>query len=288
MTKGLKIAAIAVVVGVVTYVGLEALLPHHKAEVKLSGLVPADSVFGGKLESPDQVAAAAAATPGAEAVDAGATTPSGPAVAGDDAMAPSADESSDQSPSSDTAATADEAAATTVAADDAGAEPPAEAQAAAPPPAPAAAAPAKPVAAAKPAAKPEAKPSKPASKPVSKPADKKAPAAVASKSAPWWTSAGNATGLQVIYVGSAAFERAIVVMGNAPFANVSSAAQNIHISDASGKAVAGSWKLGSNNKAMLVFPVSKSGKFQVSVGAGLSDAKNRKLGQSVKGPIVVQ
>src|SRR3546814_13887474 len=51
--------------------------------------------------------------------------------------------------------------------------------------------------------------------------------------------------------------------------------------DASGKAVAGSWKLGSNNKAMLVFPVSRSGKFQVSVGAGLSDANQRKLGQEI-------
>src|SRR3546814_13781871 len=84
------------------------------------------------------------------------------------------------------------------------------------------------------------------------------------------------------------FERAIVVMGNAPFANVSSASQNIHVTDASGKAVAGSWKLGSNNKAMLVFPVSRSGKFQVSVGAGLSDANQRKLGPAVKGPVVVQ
>src|SRR3546814_2865352 len=44
MTKGWKIAVIAVVVGVVTYVGLELLLPHHKAEMKLAGLVSADSV----------------------------------------------------------------------------------------------------------------------------------------------------------------------------------------------------------------------------------------------------
>src|SRR3546814_16970414 len=74
-------------------------------------------------------------------------------------------------------------------------------------------------------ANPEAKPSTQVSKPVAskpavrKPAENKAATTVASKSTPWWISSGNGKGLQVIYVGSAAFERAIVVMGNAPFAN---------------------------------------------------------------------
>lgn len=285
MTKGWKIAAIAVVVGVVTYVGLEFLLPHHKVEVKLGGLVSADSVFDSKLKSPDEVAAATATTPGAATDDTHAAAPSESAVAGDDAMAIPPDDSADQSALTDTVAANDDAGAnnvdTTTAADDSEA---AVAETAPPSPSPAPAA-----AAAAPTKAAVAKPSTQPGKAVAnKPAEKKALAAVAGTPTPWWTSSGNGKGLQVIYVGSAAFERAIVVMGNAPFANTGSASQNIHVSDASGKAVAGSWKLGNNNKSMLVFPVSKSGRFQVSVGAGLSDAQNRKLGQSVKGPIVVQ
>src|SRR3546814_1917232 len=61
--------------------------------MKLAGLVSADSVFASTLKSPDEVAAAAAATPGADAADASATMPSGPAVAGDDAMAANPDDS---------------------------------------------------------------------------------------------------------------------------------------------------------------------------------------------------
>ena len=273
MTKGWKIAAVAIVVGVVTYVGLEILLPHHKVDVKLSGLVPADSVFSGTLQAPDAAAAAAAATPGSETADAGATTPSGPAVNTDDATLASGDNpDAGQTALVDTTASGDDESVAAVdahAADTAVSAPASE-------PAPSAA-----VAAAKPASQP-----KPANKPApAKPAAKKSVASTA-KPASWWESSGN--GLRVIYVGSAAFERAIVVMGNAPFANVTSASQNIRISDASGKPVAGSWKLGANNKSMLVFPVSKAGKFEVAVGAGLSDAGNRKLGQSLKGPVTVQ
>lgn len=284
MTKGLKIAAIAVVVGVVTYVGLEVLLPHHTVEVKLNGLVPVDSVFDSKLKSPDEVAAAAGATPGAMAVDDSATTPSGPAVASDDAMAPPADETVDEGSAPDAGTAADDSDSSVANDDtaaDAGSADSTAAESTSPTPEPAAPA----AAPAKPAVKPAAKASKPA---AAKPAAKKAPATAAASASPWWTSSSNSDGLHVIYVGSAAFDRAVVVMGNAPFASASSANQNIHVSDASGKAVAGSWKLGSSNKAMLVFPVSKSGKFQIAVGAGLSDAKNRKLGQSVKGPVVIQ
>src|SRR3546814_15674790 len=67
-------------------------------------------------------------------------------------------------------------------------------------------------------ANPEAKPSTQVSKPVAskpdvrKPAENKAATTVASKSTPWWISSGNGKGLQVIYDGSAAFERAIVVL----------------------------------------------------------------------------
>ncbi|HET8882647.1 MAG TPA: hypothetical protein VFM56_10775, partial [Solimonas sp.] len=256
MTKGWKIAAVAIVVGVVTYVGLEVLLPHHKPDVKLRGLVPADSVFSGKLQAPGEVAAATEATPGSAAADAGATTPSGPAVATDDAMAAS-DEGSDAdqralvdttSPGEDDGAANADAQTTTAAAPEAA-------------PAPEPVAPAQPAPAPKPASKPAP------AKPAPKPAPQKKPVAKAGKTGPWWESAGN--GLHVIYAGSAAFERAIVVMGNAPFASAASANQNIHVSDAAGKAVAGSWKLGANNKSMLVFPVGKAGKFQVAVGAGL-------------------
>lgn len=248
MTKGWKIAGIAVAVGVLTYVGLELLLPHRKIEVKLEGLVPADTVFGDKLKSPEEVAAAAA-TPGSAGADAGATTPSGPAVTTDDATA--AAPSTAEAPPAETA------------------------------PAPAAPE-TEPAVAPEPAPTPE--PAKPAPRPQPK---KPAVAAKPAPPGPWWQAGAGKSGLQVIYAGSAAFKRAIVVMGNAPFADAG-AGRSIRVSDAAGKAVAGQWELGPNNKAMLVFPVAQAGRYQVTVGSDLTDAQGRKLGRTLKGGVQVQ
>ncbi|WP_051101804.1 hypothetical protein [Solimonas variicoloris] len=272
MTKGWKIAALAVVVGVGTYVGLELLLPHHKTEVTLEGLLPADTVFSGTLQSPADVAAATA-TPGAAQAGAAETAPSGPAVNTDDAAAPAAPSGATETATAPPAPEAEPAPATEVAA---------AAPAAAPEPAPAAATEAAPAPAEKPAA------AKPAAK--ARPAPAKKAGADAKRdlnASPWWQS-GSGSGLQIVYAGSAAYRRAVVVMGNGPFGDAGSANQHIRVLDANGKRVAGSWEVSANNKAMLLFPVARNGRYQLVVDAGLADAQNRTLGQSLKGSVQVQ
>jgi type IV secretory pathway VirB10-like protein len=274
MTKGLKIAGIALIVGVGTYLGLELLLPHHKTEVTLEGLVPAESVFGDKLKSPEEVAAAAQ-TPGTGEANAEVTTPSGPAVNTDDATA-AASETATAAPAAEAPAPSEPAQAA------APSEP-------TPPPAPAAeAAPVeKPVVAEKPAAKPAAKPAT-KTETAAAPAPGKKPAAKRDVSAsPWWqSSTGN--GLRVVYVGSAAYKRAIVIMGNAPFGDAASAGKNIRVTDAAGKRVSGKWELGASNQAMLILPVAQAGRYQVAIDAALSDTQSRKLGTALKGGVQVQ
>ncbi|WP_028079546.1 hypothetical protein [Solimonas soli] len=275
MTNGWKIGAIAVVVGVGTYVGLKLLLPHHKVEVLMEGLVPADSVFGDKLKSPTEVAAAAQ-TPGAADAGAAATTPSGPAVNTDDATAAPA------------AAPAETAAADSAA--EAPPPPPAE-----PAPAAAAAEPAAPAAAseppapqAKPAARPAApKPPRGDSGKAPKAASAASGEAQAAASSPWWQTAGG-DGLHIVYVGSAAYKRAIVVMGSAPFADAAAAGKNIQVVDRVGKRVGGAWEINRNNPTMLVLPVDANGRYQLTIGAALADAKGHELGQSLKGAVLVE
>lgn len=164
----------------------------------------------------------------------------------------------------------------------------------APPPEPVAAAPAQPAAVPAPPPPPPAPaatpklaaksaepvPAKPAKAAPAKPAEA-APAANA-----WWQS--STPGFAVVYVGSAAFKRALVVMANAPFASADSANQSIRVLDAAGKPVTGRWELSSVNPSMLIFPVPGSGNYQVLIGANLSDRENHSLGKAVHGPIQVR
>lgn len=257
---GWKMAVLALVVGSGTYFGLEWLKPYHQPEVKLEGLVPAEQVFGATAES--EPAAVASSAPAAE--------PAAPA------------------PSSEPVQTA-------------AAEPAPAVEAPPPPlpaPAPAAAPESKPVTAAKPepASKPVAAAATAEAKPVAKKEKETAKARPAKPSKPaeapivataWWQGASS-SGFSVVYAGSASFRRALVIMGNAPFANADSANAAIKVSAMDGKTVSGQWELNSVNPSMLMFPLNNAGTYQLQIGAALSDAQSRQLGQSVKGPIQVR
>ncbi|NKF23100.1 hypothetical protein [Solimonas marina] len=281
--KGWKILVAAIVVGVGTYFGLELLLPHHEVEVKLSGLVPSEKVFGSSEKAPEQLAAADAATPGATDGTAGAPAEAAPST--DDAMADStatpatgtsapadtADASSAEPPADATAAAASTDSAAPAAAPEPAAEPepapePEPAAAPAPEPAPAAAAP-KPMPKPKPVAKPKPAPKKPAAPKV------------------WWTGASG--GLDVVYVGSASFERAIAILAGSAFASADSAQQSVHISSG-GKAVFGTWKLNDKNPRMLLFPVKSLGNYTVKIDGTLRDAQGKTVGSSMQGVVYVQ
>ena len=77
-------------------------------------------------------------------------------------------------------------------------------------------------------------------------------------------------------------------MLNGAFDDTASAEQNVRVTDAAGKTVAGKWQIGANNKRMLLFPVDKAGTYTVSVKADLTDRGGRKLGKAQKGPVRVQ
>lgn len=255
--KGLTMTVVGVAVAAGTYFGLETAFPRDKE--KASGaaqLTSVEEVFGGTLQEPSAAPAEAAEAPAEES-----SLPPAEELAMDDstpAQEPAVEESLPAAEEPQPAAPAPEAI-----------EP--EPQPG-PEPAP------------EPVAKPQPAPAKPAapSKPASTASSRKA-----EKLTQWW-GPESATNLSVVYAGSAAYTRAIVLMFNGAFDDASSAAKNIRVTDASGKAVSGSWQIGANNKRMLLFPVGKTGTYTVSVGSGLVDRTGRKLDKSLRGPVRVQ
>lgn len=259
--KGLTMTVVAVAVAAATYFGLEFAFPPVKEEHPgLARLASVDEVFAGSLQEP--------AAPAADATTA-APQPEAPAdvLTMNETAAPeptmdegTATEAPAPQPQSEPAAIAPT-------------EPPPQAE---PEPEPESAP------AAAPAPKPQAAPAPPA-----KPETKPAPAKKAEPLTQWW-GPESPTQLSLVYAGSAAYTRAIVLMFNGAFDDTASAAKNLRVTDASGKAVGGSWQVGANNKRMLLLPVSKAGVYTVSVGAGLSDRSGRKTGKAIKGPVRVQ
>ena len=94
--------------------------------------------------------------------------------------------------------------------------------------------------------------------------------------------------LSLIYAGSASFKPAIVLMFNGAFFKPDSPNAAVKVTDSKGAALSGSWELGENNRRMLVFPVPGAGSYKVSVGADLTDSKDRKLGTALNGVVVVK
>lgn len=276
--KAWTMAAISLAVGIASYGVLKLIAPYETEDIKLEGLVPAEAVFGDDTPAaaaPAEVAAAPAEAPAEMARE-------DPVATIGAELAPPPDEPQLESAAAPATA-APEPAAT--------APEPAPAPPAAPATKPAMKAEPKPEA--KPEPKPAPKPvakteSRPATKPAAaKPAAAPAPSTVAAPATTAWWQGGSPNGLQVVYVGSASFKRAIVVLGNAPFAGATAGDQAIAVIDANGRQLSGSWEQTAVNPSMLVFPVSAPGVYQVIIGGSLSDARNRTLGVSLRGPVRV-
>lgn len=259
--KGLTMTVVGVAVAAGTYFGLETAFPRDEAKaLGAAQLASVDEVFNGTLQEPSAAPAEPAESPAEES-----SLPPAEEPAMDDgapAQEPAAEESLPAAEETQAAPATPEAI-----------EPEPESQ-----PEPEAEPAPEPVAKPQPAPAQPVAPSKPASTPPSRKAE---------KLTQWW-GPESATNLSVVYAGSAAYTRAIVLMFNGAFDDASSAAKNIRVTDANGKAVAGSWQIGANNKRMLLFPVGKTGTYTVSVGSGLVDRTGRKLGKSLRGPVRVQ
>lgn len=92
--------------------------------------------------------------------------------------------------------------------------------------------------------------------------------------------------MNLTYVGQAAGARGIALLFSGSFASAG-VANWIKVTDASGKAAAGHWELGSSPK-MLVFKGINAGKYVVSLAPDLKDAQGKMLGRKLSGPVTVQ
>lgn len=292
----LALAGVATVLSVGTYVGLNIVKPYKHEEPKVADVTSPDQVFGASVDNPEAHADEAAAAPaaaGAAPAEAAAVQPADtsvqPAAAGQagTAPAPAAE------PAAATASAGDGSVAPLVPAGPAGAAPAAApstetAAAAAPAPAPEPAAPA-------PAAEPAPAPEPVAEAPAPAPKPKKAVRAASSKKSSgsgsstkvWWP-AEQPNKLSLVYAGPASFKKAVVLMFNGAFFKADGIDANIKVTDKAGKAVAGSWEIGENNRRMLVFPVADAGTYKVSIATGLTDSKGHKPGKALSGPVVIK
>ncbi len=100
----------------------------------------------------------------------------------------------------------------------------------------------------------------------------------------WWNASGE--GLKVLFVGGAAFSSAIVVLTDGSFTDPAVADREIKVRRLDGSKVSGKWKLGPNNK-MLVLQVPP-GRYHVAIGAGLRDGSDRTIAQASDGAVFVQ
>lgn len=287
-SKALTLGVVSVALAAGTFFVLNKIAPQKHVEEKRTQQGPTvDEVFAGSLN----LAAAESDAPPASA-------PADGAAPADAAAEPAVDATEGGEMASETAAPMDAPAAEampaeTAASGDMGAVESSAAPAAAPAaeaePAPAPAA-SEPPPTAAPTAEPEPEPAPaaeaPKPKPAAKPVEKKKPAAKQPVVA-WWTGE-SATSLSLVYAGSAAYKKAVVLMFSGSFDSTDSATKNIQVQDANGKTVSGQWELGASNPRMLVFPVQKSGRYKVVVNSDLTDRNKRKLGRTLLGPVQVQ
>lgn len=285
----LALAGMATVLSVGTYVGLNIVKPYKHEEPKVADVTSPDQVFGASVDNPEAHAdesAAAPAAAGAAPAEAAAAQPADtavqPAAAGEagSAPAPAAE------PAPAAVASGEGSVAPLVPAGAApAASPSTETAAAAPAPEPAPA----------PAAEPAPAPEPVAEAPAPAPKPKKATHSSSAKkssgsgaSAKVWWPAEQANKLSLVYAGPASFKKAVVLMFNGAFFKPDGIDANIKVTDKAGKAVAGSWEIGENNRRMLVFPVSDAGTYKVSIATGLTDSKGHKPGKALSGPVVIK
>lgn len=275
---------VAAVLSIGVFFGLDTFFPFKPEEIKVGDTAELKDVLGGTLNP---------AKPDGNPTSVGTTeelkgaAPAGAAAAAQPAAAePAAAETAPETAAAETPAAAPEPApaAKAEAAPQAAAPAPAAKSEPAPAPKPEAA-PAKPKAEPKPAAKAEAE-AKPSPAPAPAAAAPAPKAATAAPIKPWW--AGDLPGeLSVVYAGSAAYKKAIVLMFNGAFDGPDALNQHIKVKD-DGGSIPGKWEISSSNKRMATFAVPRAGRYQVVVGSGVADNKGKSLKKPEQGAVDVK
>lgn len=104
----------------------------------------------------------------------------------------------------------------------------------------------------------------------------------------WWVGAETPSdALSVVYVGAAAYTRAIVVLADGAFGDPSVVARHLRVLR-DGQRVEGLWEISPQNPRMLVFSVDRAGVYELGIGEGLADRNGRRYGVSRSGPVRVR
>lgn len=272
-TFGLAVI-VSAVVSVGTYFGLSYLKPYKPEAAAVFETPTAEEVLGGTMNAGEP-----AATTFDPASELPATTAVAEAAPSETTEPVPVDESTPLPEASSEPAEAPvaEAAAESAPVEVAAAEPE---PAPAPEPEPAAEPMPEPAPVDEPAPKPKA---------ASKPKTKKPAASMKAEKAilPWWGTAG-ADELGVVYAGSAAYKKAVVLIFNGAFDNAEGLSQNVEVQNASGQKVEGTWELSANNKRMASFEVPGAGRYKVIVNAGLADRSSKALPRQLAGEVLIK
>ncbi|MCX7071969.1 MAG: hypothetical protein NTW01_13380 [Gammaproteobacteria bacterium] len=276
-----RVVVIVTVTAAIVYAALTFLLPRNG---KGHGAEPVATEAAAASEAP------AAAESGAEAASA---EPAAPAEDSTAAAAPTEDPALTEDEARRIAANVASEVASRVAAE--GAAPAAEAAPSEPEPA------SEPEEVAEPAVEaPAPAPAKIASAPkaAAKPAASAAPAAASTKApsgklgngqdviSAWWQRAPSSDHLNLVYVGEASTEKAVVLLfDNA--VDAAAAGSQIKLIDAKGASPAGSWTNGSNPR-LIAFKGIAAGRYTVIVSPGLADTGGKTVGAELVGPVYVR
>ncbi|MGB0955197.1 MAG: hypothetical protein ACPGZP_04260 [Panacagrimonas sp.] len=104
---------------------------------------------------------------------------------------------------------------------------------------------------------------------------------------PWWPQTRKPDQLNLVFAGKAAFSEAIVLLFDGDFADAQSANAHISVVDEEGHSAQGKWVVPGKNKKMLAFQAPTTGRYEITVGAELTDANGRSLGEALTGPVYV-
>ena len=123
-------------------------------------------------------------------------------------------------------------------------------------------------------------------RPAPRPPPPQTPAQDDSEADAWWLRPTTPSQLGVVHVGTAGFNRAIVLITDGGFNNVESLARNVEVLRG-GIVIEGQWSLSPANDHLAIFPLVHAGDYDITVGAGLQDRNGRVWPHTVRGTISV-
>jgi hypothetical protein len=102
----------------------------------------------------------------------------------------------------------------------------------------------------------------------------------------WWAATVDDEQLDIIYVGLASFDRAIAVLLDGGFDSPESANAHLEVLR-DGTVIDGDWQVSSANQNLLYFPLRDGGRYEITLGAGLTDRDGRSWPVTRRGSVAL-